>query len=71
MIHEQSEHRMMGPFGPGLEEVNNFFTANDFPAEEGEVFFYYYQAMDWRNENGVPVRDWRTAASDWLFNLDH
>tara|TARA_R110002074_G_scaffold112198_6_gene240236 strand:- start:25879 stop:26076 length:198 start_codon:yes stop_codon:yes gene_type:complete len=48
---------MMGPFGPGLEKVNNFFTANDFPAEEGEVFFYYYQAMDWRNEYRIPVRN--------------
>jgi Rps23 Pro-64 3,4-dihydroxylase Tpa1-like proline 4-hydroxylase len=54
-----------------LEEVKGFFVAQDFPLEEGEVFYYYYQAMNWRTESGGPLRDWRSAASQWLWNLDH
>ncbi|WP_339753407.1 hypothetical protein [Algoriphagus aquimarinus] len=71
MEQDQSEHRSMGPFGPGLEEVNNFFAAQDFPAEDGEVFYFYYQALGWCNENGMPLRDWRAAAYQWLWNLEH
>ncbi len=71
MIQDQSEHRNSGPMGPRLEEVNSFFASQDFPREEGEVFYFYYQAMGWRNENGIVLRDWKAAASEWLWNLDH
>ena len=71
MIQWQSEHRVKGPLGPGLQEVNDFFTAQDFPSEEGEVFYFYYQITGWCNENGMPLGDWKAAASQWLWNLDH
>lgn len=57
--------------GPSMEEVYGFFSSQDFPKEEGEVFYFYYQAMGWRTESGSPVRDWRLAASRWLWNLEH
>jgi hypothetical protein len=55
--------------GPQLEEVRNFFVNQDFPLEEGEVFYYYYQGLGWRGENGCAIRDWKSAANDWLENL--
>lgn len=63
MIQDQSEHHIMGPFDPRLEEVNNFFASQDFPAEEGEDFYFYYQTTCWCNENGMPLRDWKSAAN--------
>lgn len=62
---------MMGACDPQIEEVNNFFVSQNFPSEEGEVFYFYYQAMDWRNEKGMPLQDWKTAAFEWLWNLEH
>jgi hypothetical protein len=57
--------------GPSMDEVNGFFNAQNFPTEEGEVFYFYYQALGWRTESGSPVRDWKMAASRWLWNLEH
>jgi hypothetical protein len=71
MKAEQVEHYRPVFGAPSLEEVRGFFVAQDFPLEEGEVFYYYYQAMNWRTESGGPLRDWRSAASQWLWNLDH
>ena len=60
------------PFGgPSLEEVQSYFSFQDYPLEEGEVFYFYYQAMGWRSESGAPLRDWKHAASKWLWNLEH
>ena len=71
MIYDASEqHRPDFP-GPSLEEVNRFFSASDFPREEGEVFYFYYQGLGWRSETGSPIRDWRAAASRWLWNLEN
>lgn len=55
--------------GPKLEDVRRFFVDQDLPFEEGEVFYYYYQGLGWRGENGCLIRDWKSAAHDWLENL--
>ncbi|RIW13330.1 hypothetical protein D0X99_16260 [Algoriphagus lacus] len=71
MIHEQVEYLRPAFNTPSLEDVQDYFTTRDFPGEEGEVFFFYYQGMGWTNENGSPIRDWRAAASRWLWNLEN
>ncbi|WP_100630078.1 hypothetical protein [Algoriphagus formosus] len=71
MKHDVSEPLRGIYSGPSLEEVNRFFIRSDFPLEEGEVFYYYYQALGWRTESGLPLRDWKAAASDWLWNLEN
>ncbi len=71
MILEQLEHHHPMVGTPSLEEVQSFFSSQDFPLEEGEVFYFYYQGLGWRNESGSPLRDWRSAASRWLWNLEH
>jgi hypothetical protein len=54
-----------------LEEVNRFFIGLDYPLEESEVFFFYYQGLGWRTESGSPLRDWKAAAATWLYNLEN
>ena len=71
MILEHAEHLRPANGTPSLEEVMNYFSAQDFPLEEGEVFYFYYQGMGWRSESGCPLRDWKHAASRWLWNLEH
>ncbi len=71
MIVEHAEHLRPANGTPSLEEVMNYFSAQDFPLEEGEVFYFYYQGMGWKSESGSPLRDWKHAASRWLWNLEH
>jgi hypothetical protein len=56
---------------PTLEQVQAYFNSLHVPAAEAEVFFFYYQGMDWRNETGTPVRDWIMAVDDWVWNLEN
>lgn len=71
MIYEAIELNRPALTGPSLDEVYGFFSAQDFPREEGEVFYFYYQALGWRSETGSPIRDWKSAASRWLWNLEN
>ncbi len=56
---------------PTLEQVQAYFNSLQVPASEGEVFYFYYQGMDWRNEMGSAIRDWVMAADDWVWNLEN
>jgi len=56
--------------GPDVEKVRSFFANRKCPIEEADLFYYYYQSMEWSYENGSPVRDWELAADEWLFNLE-
>lgn len=71
MIVEHAEHLRPAAGTPSLEEVKAYFSAQDFPLEEGEVFYFYYQGLGWRSESGGPLRNWKDAASRWLWNLEH
>lgn len=35
---------------PTLEQVQAYFNSLQVPASEAEVFYFYYQGMDWCNE---------------------
>lgn len=56
---------------PSLDQVKAYFNFLHVPAAEAEVFFFYYQGMDWHNEAGRPVRDWVMIADDWVWNLEN
>jgi hypothetical protein len=71
MIADNAEHHRSASGMPSLEEVMNYFSAQDFPLEEGEVFYFYYQGLGWKTETGGPLRNWKHAASRWLWNLEH
>lgn len=56
---------------PKLEQVQAYFNSLQVPASEAEVFYFYYQGMDWCNESGIAIRDWIMAADDWVWNLEN
>ncbi|EOZ97790.1 hypothetical protein A33Q_1599 [Indibacter alkaliphilus LW1] len=56
---------------PGIEQVRSYFSIKDYSIEEADLFFFYYQSLGWRNENGTPLRDWKSAASSWMWNLEN
>ncbi|MEB2782820.1 hypothetical protein U3A58_20735 [Algoriphagus sp. C2-6-M1] len=56
---------------PSLEQVQAYFNSLQVPASEAEVFYFYYQGMDWCNESGTSIRDWIMAVDDWVWNLEN
>ncbi|WP_200979892.1 hypothetical protein [Echinicola sp. 20G] len=56
---------------PHINEVKSYFRYMNVPDSEAEVFFFYYQGLDWRNESGTPLRDWVMAADQWVWNLEN
>lgn len=56
---------------PKLDHVKIYFSQKNIPESEAEVFFFYYQDMDWKTETGTPVRDWKAAANEWVWNLEN
>ena len=56
---------------PTLEQVQAYFNSLQVPASEAEVFYFYYQGMDWENEIGSAIRDWIMVADDWVWNLEN
>lgn len=49
-------------------EVLKFFNENKWSAIEGKKFFIYYQAKDWKLDSGQNVKNWQTAASNFVKN---
>jgi hypothetical protein len=55
---------------PNLEEVVDFFTSQGFPDLWGKKFFYFYDAQGWMTsgEHGLPIRNWKSKAMEWLLS---
>lgn len=49
-------------------EVLNFFKENNWPEIEGRKFFAYYQIKDWKLSRGLNIKNWKTAANNFVNN---
>lgn len=47
-------------------EVLNFFETNNWPAIEGKKFYAYYQTKDWKLCKGLKMKNWKTAANNFV-----
>lgn len=48
--------------------VLNFFKENNWPEIEGRKFFAYYQIKDWKLSRGLNIKNWKTAANNFVKN---
>lgn len=53
---------------PSLEEVLIFFKENEFPEQEAEKFFNYFQSNGWKVGGKAPMKDWQAASRNWMLN---
>ena len=44
---------------PTLSEVIDYFTAKGYSKESAERAYNFYDAADWHDSNGKPVRNWK------------
>ena len=53
---------------PSMNEVETFFTDNNYPATEAQKFFLYNKGRGWMLRDKVPVKDWQALAHKWILN---
>ena len=53
---------------PKLEEVIKFFESNDYPKEEAEKFWSYYDSLGWENNRGGVIKNWQSKVIGWMNN---
>src|SRR5665213_3276048 len=52
---------------PDPELVQIYFDQKGF-AGQAPVFFKFYDDANWRSPRGTLYRNWKTLATDWIFN---
>lgn len=51
-------------YSPSLMEIKNFIEKNGYLVDASK-FYDYYTAGNWRNKNGVEVKNWRQKLITW------
>jgi hypothetical protein len=73
-MNSQKKHYQSG-FGnklPPLQiHVMIYFEQKFMSYKQAEYFLKYYSDRCWMNDNGSPVRNWKTAACDWIWNTKY
>lgn len=54
---------------PQFGNVLIFFDQAGFPETEARRFYNHYEDMDWRGLKGGPIRNWKTKAQEWLWEI--
>nr|WP_121269916.1 hypothetical protein [Pedobacter schmidteae] len=54
---------------PKLENVIIYFSALGIPSAHAQKFYKHNTKMKWLKPSGAPIRNWKTFACDWIFNL--
>ncbi len=54
---------------PPLKYVLIFFDQAGFSETEARRFYNHYEDMDWRGLKGGLIRNWKTKAQEWLWEI--
>ena len=54
---------------PTQYEVELYFTERSVKCQEADEFYCFYQSLNWKLSNDKPMKCWRSAARNWIFNL--
>lgn len=58
-----------GQVPPAWEHVLIFFDQAGFSETEARRFYNHYEDMDWRALKGGLIRNWKTKAQEWLWEI--
>lgn len=53
---------------PPLELVEIYFDQKDLP-EQAELFYKHYDDAFWLTPRGCRITNWKSLATDWIFNF--
>jgi hypothetical protein len=54
---------------PQFDHVMIFFDQAGFTETEARRFYNHYEDMDWRGLKGGLIRNWKTKAQEWLWEI--
>jgi hypothetical protein len=54
---------------PAFVNVQIFFDQAGFSEAEAEHFFHHYDEMEWRGLRGGLIRNWKTKAQEWIWEI--
>ncbi len=54
---------------PRLQYVLIFFDQAGLSETEARRFYNHYEDMDWRGLKGAPIRNWKTKAQQWIWEI--
>lgn len=54
---------------PPLNYVLIFFDQAGFSETEARSFYNHYENMNWRGLKGGMIRNWKTKAQEWLWEI--
>ncbi len=53
---------------PELDEIQEYFTSQEYPSIEAEKFFNYFESNGWLVGGKTKMKDWQAAARNWILN---
>ena len=53
---------------PTLEEIQEYFKSQFYPAIEAQKFYNYFQSNGWLVGGKTKMKDWQAAARNWMIN---
>ena len=57
-------------FNPKIEEVQRYFTQQNFPDIEAQKFYNYFSSIGWLVGGRTPMQNWNAAAQNWMLNAN-
>jgi hypothetical protein len=54
---------------PEPQSVDIYFDQKGH-TEQAALFYEYYSNVCWRSPGGVPYRNWKTLATDWIYEYE-
>jgi hypothetical protein len=63
---EKKERSVFVP--PQLNQVQEYFASQKYPAVEAEKFYNYFQSNGWLVGGRTIMKDWQAAARNWILN---
>ncbi|MDB5119770.1 MAG: hypothetical protein JWN56_988 [Sphingobacteriales bacterium] len=52
---------------PEIDSIEIYFDQKGY-SKIGVDFYEHYEKNDWKSHSGSPIKNWKVAATDWLFN---
>ncbi|HXH99318.1 MAG TPA: hypothetical protein VNI52_03550 [Sphingobacteriaceae bacterium] len=52
---------------PSFIQIAIYFDQKGFEANDAEEFFKEYDDRSWKGLKGIPVKNWRAKALDWMW----
>ena len=66
-LHQTENHVITNP---KLEEVQYYFTQQNYPDIEAQKFYNYFSSIGWLVGGRTPMQNWNAAAENWMLNAN-